>query len=116
MKIQMKLRIIGTILIVSSVVILSFVSYRNSQKGKEPVVFSPKTMLISLWNDYKREYVEFNGRTIDRQRNSVTTSEGQSYTMLRAVWLDDKDVFDKSWQWTEDNLQRPDNNLFSWLY
>ncbi len=112
----MNYRIIGTILIVFSVVLLSFVSYRNSQKYREPVVFSPKTMLISLWNDYKREYVESSGRTIDKQRDSVTTSEGQSYTMLRAVWLDDREAFDKSWEWTKDNLQRVDDNLFSWLY
>src|SRR3989344_9581455 len=112
----MKYRIIGTILIVTSVVFLAFVSYQNSQKAKEPIVFSPKTMLISLWNDYKKEYVQESGRTVDKQRDGITTSEGQSYTMLRAVWLNDKDTFDKAWLWTRNNLQRQNDYLFSWLY
>jgi endoglucanase len=35
--------------------------------------------------------------------------------MLRAVWMDDRPVFDKSWHFTKTNLQRPDH-LFSWKY
>src|SRR3989344_1178828 len=112
----MNYRILGITLIVASVVILSFVSYRNSLKSREPIVFSPKTMLASLWNDYKREYMEAEGRTVDKQRNSVTTSEGQSYAMLRAVWLDDKETFDIVWDWTKENLQHENDALFSWLY
>ncbi len=112
----MKYKRLGIILLAGSVVVLAFVSYKNSIKSREPVVFSPKTMLVSLWNDYKREYTEPNGRTIDKQRNSITTSEGQSYTMLRAVWLDDKQTFDATWAWTKENLQHKNDHLFSWLY
>ena len=53
---------------------------------------------------------------MDRQRSDVTTSEGQSYTLLRAVWQGDKLTFDGAWQWTKDNLSRADDRLLSWLF
>lgn len=80
-------------------------------------VFSHKTMMMELWNAYKKEYLEAGTfRTIDKQRDNITTSEGQSYTLLRAVMMDDKAVFDASLQWTKDNLNRTEDNLFAWLF
>ena len=93
------------------------VAYYNTGKRSESIVFTQRAMLTSTWNGYKKAYLEPGTfRTVDKQREGVTTSEGQSYTMLRAVWMDDKEVFDKSWQWTKDNLQRDDDKLFSWLF
>ena len=78
-------------------------------------VFASKTMLTSLWANYKHDYIDTaSGRTIDKQTGQ-TTSEAEGYTMLRAVWMDDEPTFDSSWQWTQANLQRNDH-LFSWLY
>ncbi len=80
-------------------------------------VFSKRAALDGLWQNYKKEYLEENTfRALDKQQNNITTSEGQSYSMLRAVWMDDKETFDKSWQWTKDNLDRPNDRLFSWLF
>jgi len=80
-------------------------------------VFSPQTMLESTWYHYKQDYLEPGTlRALDKQRNNVTTSEGQSYTLLRAVWMDDKETFDPAWQWTKDNLQHTDDKLLSWLF
>lgn len=80
-------------------------------------VFSPQAMLEATWYHYKKDYLEPETlRALDKQRNNITTSEGQSYTLLRAVWIDDKATFDKAWQWTKDNLQREDDALFSWLF
>lgn len=73
-------------------------------------------MIDSVWQRYKANYIDRSGRSIDKQRGDVTTSEGQSYAMLRAVWMDDKEMFDQSWQWTKDNLRRDDSRLFSWLF
>jgi endo-1,4-beta-D-glucanase Y len=85
---------------------------------KKPIVFSSKTMLNELWERYKEEYIEAESfRTLDKQRNNISTSEGQSYTMLRAVFMDDKETFDKSWEWTRDVLRRdPEDHLFSWIF
>lgn len=113
----MKARIIGAILVLSAAIIFFLVWYLNTPKREVPIVFSVQNMLASLWRDYKVNFIEPNtDRTIDTGNNNVTTSEGQSYTMLRAVWMDDKDMFDRSWSWTQQNLQRTDDNLFSWLY
>ena len=78
----------------------------------EPMIASEKSVLADLWRDYKEIYLEeATGRTMDLQDGTVTTSEGQGYTMLRAVWMDDQETFARSWQWTKDNLQRDDSLL-----
>lgn len=82
----------------------------------EPMTPSDDTVLADLWRVYKDTYLEEGTRrTIDRQGGGITTSEGQSYTMLRAVWMDDQQTFAESWQWTKDNLQR-DDYLMSWKF
>ncbi|SDN59245.1 endoglucanase [Geodermatophilus sp. DSM 45219] len=82
----------------------------------EPMIASEKTVLADLWQVYKDTYVEpGTNRTMDLQNGSITTSEGQSYTMLRAVWMDDQQTFADSWQWTKDNLQR-DDSLLAWRF
>lgn len=107
----------GYVLIVLALIIIGTVLYRNSVRKHVPIVFSPKTVLSSTWERYKAAYLEPETlRAIDRQRGDITTSEGQSYTLLRAVWLDDHETFDQSWQWTKDNLQFDDGRIFSWLF
>lgn len=84
---------------------------------KRMPVFSEQTMLESTWYHYKLDYLEPGTlRALDKQQNNITTSEGQSYTLLRAVWMDDKETFDAVWQWTKDNMQRSDDRLISWLF
>jgi endoglucanase len=74
-------------------------------------------LLDKLWLDYKARYIDVvSGRVIDEQSNGVTTSEGQSYAMLRSVWSNDKETFNKTWDWTRNNLQKPSSNSFSWLW
>ncbi|MGH7141658.1 MAG: glycosyl hydrolase family 8, partial [Minisyncoccia bacterium] len=113
----MAVRIAGYGLLGAAVVLFGFVLYRNSwQSSHQTIIFSPSQTLAALWNDYKASDLESGtGRTLDASRNDVTTSEGQSYTMLRAVWMGDKSTFDKEWQWTQTNLARKDG-LFSWLW
>jgi endo-1,4-beta-D-glucanase Y len=77
----------------------------------------PKPMLASLWNEYKQQDLDpVSHRTIDAQRGNITTSEGESYTMLRAVWENDRTTFDQSWEWSKDNLKRPTDSLPAWLW
>ena len=73
-------------------------------------------LLAALWVSYKQTiWIRASGRTADEQNHSVTTSEGQAYTLLRAAWSGDRPTFDAAWQWTAVNLQRPDK-LFSWRW
>lgn len=89
----------------------------DSLVAVRPPEFSQKNMLQALWFNYKGAYLEDGTfRSLDKQRDGITTSEGQSYSMLRAVWMDDKETFDRSWQWTKDNIQRREDRLFAWLF
>jgi len=107
---------VGVLVIVVASVILLSVRYYNSSQRSVPQVYSNYSMLRELWETYKREYIEPGTfRTLDKQQTNITTSEGQSYTMLRAVWMDDKETFDRSWKWTKDNIQR-DDSLMSWKF
>ncbi len=111
--------VIGLLIIITSFA-FSLASNQYTLVGlnssETPAIVNKTKLLESLFESYKDEYVdpEFH-RTIDKQRDGITTSEGQSYTMLRSVWIDDKETFDLSWEWTRNNLQREDK-LFSWLW
>ena len=72
-------------------------------------------MLSNTWEDYKERFVE-GGRVVDPKSGGITTSEGQAYAMLRAVYMDDREAFDEIWGWTQQNLQPSANSLLSWKY
>ncbi len=64
---------------------------------------------------YKEYYMSKDGRIIDCTRKCITTSEGQSYMLLRSCLTGDKKTFDLVYEWSKNNIQRGDG-LFSWLW
>ncbi|MEB3288080.1 MAG: glycosyl hydrolase family 8 [Vampirovibrionales bacterium] len=74
-------------------------------------------LLNDNWNAYRDRFIQADGRVIDH-RIGISTSEGQSYAMLRALWLRDKSTFDKTYDWALRNLQkRPaGDHLFGWKW
>lgn len=116
MNVKFLIRLIAIVLIICALGATGFALFKSSSKADSQPVFASRTMLDGIWNSYKKQYWESStGRTLDKQSNDITTSEGQSYTMLRAVWESDKPTFDKSWAWTQKNIQRQDS-LFSWKW
>lgn len=108
---------IGITLILIAVATFGILWYKNRPNAGVPLVFSTRSMVDSLWKNYKDNYVEKDTyRTIDKQQENITTSEGQSYTMLRAVIMDDQATFDGAYKWTKDILGRKEDHLFSWLF
>jgi endoglucanase len=98
------------VIIAAGLIVLWRTSPSRSPRSQET------QLLAALWQNYKRTSWEASsGRTIDHQSESVTTSEGQGYTLLRAAWENDQPTFTKTWQWTAAHLQRPDK-LFSWRW
>lgn len=77
-------------------------------------VKTPERVIDTSWISYKKNFIK-DGRTVDPQRKNITTSEGQSYALLRAVWMDDKETFDQVYSWTKDNLLQ-DNGMHAWKY
>lgn len=113
---QLRLIVFGSIIIIFALIALFALNVRTMLDAR-PEEFSKENMLRALWHQYKNNYLEPGTlRSLDKQQDDITTSEGQSYTMLRAVWMDDKETFDKTWQWTKDNLQREEDYLISWLF
>lgn len=109
-------KIIGISFIGIGVAIALVVWYLNSRYSTVTREFSQYTLLASSWEEYKERFINEDGRVIDFSADNITTSEGQSYAMLRAVWMDDQETFNRVWTWTKENLDRPDDALFGWRW
>ncbi len=73
-------------------------------------------ILNNSWKSYKKVFIKSYGQVLDPETKS-TTSEGQSYAMIRAERQNDKVMFDGFWQWTTDHMQhRTSDKLFSWQW
>lgn len=81
-----------------------------------PPCFASDKILKDSWAYYKSTFINEDGRVIDFKKDNITTSEGQSYALLRAVMVNDKKTFEKVYIWTKKNLKRDDNDLFAWLW
>lgn len=69
------------------------------------------------WNGYVRAFVQPDGRVIDPATPpGITTSEGQAYTLLRAVWINDESTFTRVLEWTTNNLAREKSPLPAWRW
>lgn len=71
--------------------------------------------LSALWSFYKQQYI-VKGRVVSWDEQGITTSEGQGYAMLRAVWSGDRGTFDRTWAWTKEHLQVRHDKLFAWKW
>ncbi len=118
-----RLILAGTLILLSIIIFAIF--YLGNQPLQVSRSFSNHETLQNTWQDYKEKFITKEGlpaqagRTIDpdsSQGQEITTSEGQSYGLLRAVWMSDKETFDSLFSWTKNNLQQQDTHLFSWLY
>jgi endoglucanase len=73
-------------------------------------------VLRESWAAYKTRYIQSDGRVLDPSTGYITTSEGQSYAMLRAAWMDDRETFARAWTWTLNNLHTGKHELFAWKW
>lgn len=103
------------------------------QKASFAIILSVVIVILAIWlfktvktyqsdlclklsyNNYLEEFMTKDGRIMDPERGNITTSEGQSYMLLRSVAMGNKKTFDLVYKWTKDNLQRKDS-LFAWLW
>ncbi|WP_342593811.1 glycosyl hydrolase family 8 [Salinicola lusitanus] len=68
------------------------------------------------WESYKSHFLLPEGRIIDTANGNVSHTEGQGWGMYLAVQFQDRETFDRLWQWTEAHLAREDVALYSWRY
>ncbi|MDN3494778.1 glycosyl hydrolase family 8 [Planococcus sp. APC 4015] len=69
---------------------------------------------VSSAEAFLDEWVD-DGRVVRRDEGGDTVSEGQAYGLLAAVVADDEQSFDEIWEWTTDELERPDG-LLAWQW
>jgi endoglucanase len=84
---------------------------------------SPGTqeLLNGSWAAYKQRFIQEDGRIIDREAEDRSTSEGQAYAMLRALFINDPNTFAQTLEWAEKNLRRKtlrvaSDNLWAWKW
>jgi len=78
----------------------------------------PAETLQQSWKAYVARFIKPDGRVVDPKGGGVSTSEGQAYAMLRAVWVRDRAVFDRTYAWGRANLNdgvRKDR-LWAWKW
>mgnify|MGYP001005871194 CR=1 FL=1 len=81
----------------------------------EPVL-TDADFLKAEWESYRSTYIHREGYVFDPHNNGgEVTSEGQSYALLRAVWMDDEQTFTRVFRWTEEILRRPDG-MYAWQW
>jgi endo-1,4-beta-D-glucanase Y len=68
------------------------------------------------WDTFKNRFLMPDGRIIDTSNSNVSHTEGQGFSMLLAVFNNDKTTFDQMWTWANNTLYRQDIGLYSWRY
>jgi endoglucanase len=90
-----------------SVTILRVRKLHEMQAADDP-------MLARSWTSYTQQFIQ-SGRVVDPATDR-TTSEGESYALLRAVYMGDRTTFDQVLGWTNSNLHDGDSSLPAWLW
>ena len=78
----------------------------------------PESTLKESWKKYRERFIQDDGRVIHRKQGGISTSESQGYALLRAVWMRDRDTFDRVLRWANDNLNSSarQDRLFAWKW
>lgn len=104
------MKVINTLILLITLTIFTSSSLIALCAGK-----SEYYCLNKSYEYYKREFISTDGRVMDPARGDITTSEGQSYILQRAVAVNDPKTFNLTYNWTQKHLQRRDK-LFSWIW
>lgn len=72
-------------------------------------------LLQTSWQFYKDRFLA-DGTHVASNSYGGTISEGQSYALLKALWMNDPATFAKVWAWTKVNMKRPHDYLLGWRW
>jgi endoglucanase len=74
-----------------------------------------RKVLSESWAFYKARFL-VDGAHVVSNTYGGTISEGQSYALLKAVWMNDPETFKRVWSWTKFNMRRPHDYLLGWRW
>ncbi len=113
-------KLIKYITIISILVLTSFTLQLSEAKSLFPIFanYYPNSKLKNIvkntWTYYKSNTIVEGNKVVDKADKSVTI-EAQSYALIRAAMMDDKETFDNIFAWTKQNLQvRTEDKLFAY--
>lgn len=92
------------------------IAFISALSQSDTLIPNSEEIVKETWAGYKKCFIAGDGRVM-RPYDKDTVSEAQAYAMLRAVWMNDKETFDKCYMWTENNLSRAKikgDNLLAW--
>lgn len=72
--------------------------------------------VVGDWLDFRRRFVNADGRVLDTGNGGISHSEGQGAGLLFAVRFDDRPSFERMLVWTRGALRRPDDHLLAWAF
>lgn len=89
----------------------------NAGPASPPATFrqTVSQVLIDSWAFYKSRFL-VDGARVASNNYGGTISEGQSYALLKALWMEEPATFEKVWQWTKINMKRPNDHLLGWRW
>lgn len=87
----------------------------SSSKVKSTASWQLKPLLQESWVFYKGRFL-VDGAHVVSNTYGGTISEGQSYALQKAVWMNDPTTFRKVWDWTRVNMKRPHDHLLGWRW
>jgi len=73
-------------------------------------------LIQKVYNLYRTNVIQPDGRVIDWQNKAVTHSEGIGYSLFFAVKMSDKETFYKIYHWFKRNIPLNDKGLVPWLW
>jgi len=93
----------------------------SCERGKSQSIHNASAVppiLEESWRAYVQRFIQSDGRVIDYSAEGISTSEGQAYAMLRAVWVGDRTSFNRTFNWALNNLNSGirDDHLWAWKW
>ncbi|MCI0420562.1 MAG: glycosyl hydrolase family 8 [Acidobacteria bacterium] len=105
-----------SILSVTVLLIASSCAVKSGFVSDSTPAKQPSTILTESWRAYVSQFIQRDGRVIDLKGGGISTSEGQAYAMLRALWMGDRQTFDKTYRWALNNLNSGVRNDHLWAW
>jgi hypothetical protein len=90
-------------------------SVHSFQSEKEAATFWSSLLSMS-WHYYKTKFMAENTSRVISNHYGGTISEGQSYALLKALWMEDPKTFERVWHWTRTQMKRPNDHLLGWRW
>jgi len=94
---------------------LSQQSKPQTQSSAQAASWNLPKLLRESWSFYKGRFL-VDGAHVVSNNYGGTISEGQSYAMLKALWMNDPATFQRVWDWTKTHLKRPHDHLLGWRW